>query len=344
MADAQKTLSTGALTPRAVRIVSTARYLPGRVVESQELDQALGLKAGTLEGLSGVQRRHFTQGENAAQAGAKAARLALEKAGLQFSDVDLLLSVSGTQDQLIPSNAALLLQELDASSSAVPCFDINSTCLSFVVGLDTISFAIAAGRYRRVLIVASELGSLGLNPKELEAYSLFGDAAVAVIVEATPAGQSSRILGARQESYASGAEFCNIFGGAGRLPAYHYNQQSPERYLFHMDGPKLFKLSSEVMPAFLGRLLSDAGCELKDIQVVIPHQASLSAMELLRRKLKISKEQVISTLKEHGNNIAASIPLAMDEALQEGRLKRGDRVLLLGTSAGFSIGGMVLDY
>jgi 3-oxoacyl-[acyl-carrier-protein] synthase-3 len=318
--------------------------MPGRLVESSELDLKLGLKSGTLESLSGVQRRWFTQGENAAQAGAKAARIALERAGLKFSDIDLLLAVSGTSDQIIPSNAALILQELDPDDTGIPCFDINSTCLSFVVGLDTISFAIAAGRYRRVLIVAAELGSLGLNPKELEAYSLFGDAAIAVVVEKAGPDQSSRILGARQESYSSGAENCNIYGGAGRLPAYHYNEQPPERYLFHMDGPKLFKQSSAVMPDFLGRLLADSGTALKEIQLIIPHQASASAMELLRRKLKLSKEQVVSTLRDCGNNIAASIPLAMDEALQQGRLKRGDRVLFLGTSAGFSIGGMVLEY
>lgn len=329
---------------RAVRIVSTARHVPRRCLEGDVLDRKLGLPSGTLEKMSGVRRRYYTDGENAAQLGAQAARAALDRAGLDFADIDLLLCVSGTADQLIPCNAALILQELDPRDRGVTCFDINSTCLSFVAGLDTISYAIAAGRYRRVLLVASELPSLGVNDKELEAYSLFGDAAAAVVVAPAAPGEGSRLLGARLETYPSGADHCHLYGGAGRLPAYHYNTEDPTRYLFHMDGKKIFRQASSIMPGFVERLLTDAGVALRDIDLVVPHQASLAAMELLRRKLGITEDRLVCTLPDYGNNIAASMPLALDVAIEQGRLRRGHKVMLLGTSAGFSIGGLILEY
>ena len=330
--------------PRAVRITGTSREVPGKFLEGDVLDRKLGLRSGTLENMSGVRRRYFTDGENAAQLGARAARTALKKAGVDFDDIDLLLCVSGTADQLIPCNAALILQELDPRDRGVTCFDINSTCLSFVTGLDTISYAVAAGRYGRVLLVASELPSLGVNAQEPEAYSLFGDAAAAAVLAPAGPGENSRLLGARLETYPSGADHCQLYGGAGRLPAYHYNSVDPSRYLFHMDGKKIFRQASAVMPGFVERLLTVAGVSLRDIDLVVPHQASLTAMELLRRKLGISPEQLVCTLPDYGNNIAASMPLALDVAIEQGRLRRGHKVMLLGTSAGFSIGGLILEY
>lgn len=332
------------LRPRPIRIAGTGRHLPRLCLEDNALDRKLGLANGTLERLSGVKRRFFSDDENAAQMGARAARAALDSAGLELKDIDLLLCVSGTIDQIIPCNAALIMQELDQGDLGIPCFDINSTCLGFIVGLDTISFALAGGRYRHVLVVASELPSRGLNPDELEAYSLFGDAAAATVISAADTSDGSCILGARHETYPSGAAHCNIYGGGGRLPAYHFNHEPKNRYLFHMDGRKIFKQASQLMPAFFQRLMDDCGVSLADIDLVIPHQASESAVELLRRKLEIPPERLVYTLPQYGNNIAASIPLALNIAIEEGRLRRGHKVLLLGTSAGFSMGGMVIQY
>ncbi len=233
---------------RPVSVVASGRYLSGEAVASTTLNLKLGLAVGTLEKMTGVRQRYYSKGEHAAQVGAKAAKAALANGGFTLADIDLLLCVSGSPDQIVPSNASLLLAELDPKSTGLPCFDINSTCLSFVVGLDTISYAMAAGRYKRVLMVAAELPSLGLNPKELEAYGLFGDAGAAVIIETHGDAEGPRILAAQQESYAAGVDFCQIFGGAGRLPSYRYSQEDPSKYLFHMDGSAVFKLASKVLP------------------------------------------------------------------------------------------------
>jgi 3-oxoacyl-[acyl-carrier-protein] synthase-3 len=302
------------------------------------------MKPGTALKMSGVETRWVVDGENAAQMGAKAARAALSNGGLDWSEIDAIVGTSGTPDQPIPCNAALIQEELGLGESGIPSFDINTTCMSFLAGFDLVSYLIEAGRFRKVLLVSSDIPSCGLNPKQIEAYCLFGDAAVAVVVGPSGKDESSRIHASRLETYASGAHTCEVAGGGTRLHATRYNAKNTSDYLFSMDGPGVFKQASHTLPKLIKKVLADSGFGLDEIQVAIPHQASSSAMELMRRRLDIPPEKWMVTVQDYGNTIAASIPLALDEAIRQGKLTRGGKAIFVATSAGFSIGAMTFTY
>lgn len=327
---------------RSVQIVSTGKYLPENIVSSEELDEKLGVPRGWSYEHSLVKTRRYVAEETASEMGALAAEEALKKAGLSIGDIDCIVSVSGTMEQAIPCNAALIHRRLTGGSRPIPAFDINSTCLGFITGLDLISHAIQAGQYRRVLLVASEIASVGLNPDHKKSCVLFGDGAAAAVVQKTDSESPSRILASDMETYSRGAEYIQIRGGGTK----HHPRTNPppEYFLFEMNGSAVYRLVARHLPSFVERLLYRAGVGMEDVDLVIPHQASGLAMELMRKKLAIPKEKFLSILADHGNTIAASLPMALHEALQQGRLHRGSLVMMLGTSAGASLGGVVFVY
>lgn len=333
---------------RPVKIVATGKYLPDNPVTAADLEARMGLEPGWVERHSGVKVRYFANGETASQMGAIAAQRALDAAGLRYEDLDAIVGVSGTQEQAIPCGAALVQRALGQGGSGTPAFDVNATCLSFVTGLDTVGYMIAAGRYNRVLLVASEIASVALDWQERESATILGDGAAAAIVERAAPEDGARIVCARMETLSDHYELTQTRGGgtkhhprgyAGDLAAY-----TEEYCLFEMDGKAVFKLSAHVLPGFVQRMFDGAGLTMDDIDLVVPHQASPAALWLMQRRLKVPAEKWMVIAHDHGNTVAASIPLALHEAVSQGRLQRGQRVMLLGTSAGFSMGALVLDY
>ncbi|OWR31767.1 3-oxoacyl-ACP synthase [Saccharibacillus sp. O23] len=329
---------------RRVKITGTGKYLPGSGIDAEEIDRRLGAEPGWVLRKTSVANRHFVGEETASQMGANAAREALQAAGLQFADIDCLVCASGTMQQPIPCTASLIQEALGEQESGVPCFDVNSTCLSFVTALDVMSYLIDAGRYRRILIVSTEIASKGLNWSNKESAALFGDGAAAAVVERAPENEASRILHAEMTTHSGGAHHSEIRGGGSGVPASLYEEDRAADYLFSMDGEGIFRQASRLLPDFMDRLLGGAGLAMSEFKLVVPHQGSVMAMRLLQRKLGISEEQMLYIAPHYGNVIAASIPLGLDMAVREGRLERGDRVLLVGTSAGLSLGGAALVY
>lgn len=326
---------------RNIKIVGMGKYLPEKVVTSEEIDRLLDLKPGWTEKKSGVKYRHYANGETASEMGAKAALAALAEADLLLDDIDCLVSTSGTMEQPIPCSATLIHEKLQPNRP-IPAFDINSTCLSFVTGLDVISSLVHAGTYKRVLLVSTEIASIGINPKQKESYVLFGDGAAACIIQQGKEGQTSGILSSRMETYSKGAHLTEIRGGGTKHHPNHHDVE--EDFLFDMNGREVFRMSSRVIVPFVDQLLQDAGITKSELDAVVPHQASGMAMRLMRSKLEIDEEKFINVIEHYGNTIAASIPLTLCDGIKMGKIKRGNKVLLLGTSAGLSLGGLVLEY
>lgn len=324
---------------RQVTIAGTGVYLPGSAIQSTEIDARLGVPVGWTEKKSGVKTRYYANGEAASEMGAKAAQAALTSSGMELADIDCIVSVSGTMEQPIPCNASLIHQRLKPVKP-IPAFDINSTCLSFVTGLDLLSHLVHSGAYKNVLLISSEIASIGINPNHKESYVLFGDAAAACIITHKP--NTGTIIASRMETYSEGARLTEIRGGGTNLHPNHH--QVKDDYLFDMNGKEIFRLSSKHITGFIERLFMDTGLSLDDIDVVIPHQASGMAMRLLRGKLGIPEEKFISIIADYGNTIAASIPLALHVAISQNRLRRGQSALLIGTSAGLSLGGVIFEY
>lgn len=324
-----------------IKIIATGAYLPKRKVSSTELDLKMGLPEGTVEQKTGVKERYYITDESASQMAASAIREALEQAGLAFDDMDVLVAACGTYEQWIPCNASLIQKAMGGSAKGMPCFDVNSTCLSFVTAFDTLSYLLAAGRYKRAIIVSSDVASVGLNYEHLESSALFGDGAVAYIVEADPSGQSG-VVASRFETYSEGAHLTEIRGGS----RYHPNdpKTKPEDFLFSMDGKGIFKLASQTLPPFCYALFEEAQCWVNDFDLIVPHQASVTAVRLMQKKMEVPSSKYYVNIERYGNMIAASIPFAFHCALQEQRVKRGDTVLLCGTSAGFTLGAVIFVY
>ncbi len=329
---------------RAVALLGTGHALPAEAVASSELDRRLNRRPGTIEGVGGVRRRHFAgRGETAAQLAAEAARRAMAAAGVGLADIDCLVAASGTMDQGMPSNAALIHRELGLSAHAIPAFDINASCLGFLAALDILAWPIAAGRYRRVLVAAADLASCGLDWNTLEASAIFGDGAAAAVIG--PSGESgSRLLAADLNTLSQGADLCRIPAGGSRHHPSRIDRPFDELTKFRMDGKGVFRLAAAHLPAFVERLLARAGLGRDELDWIVPHQASHLALSHLSKRLGFRPERVVDIFAEHGNQVAASLPTALDIAIRDGRIRRGQKLLLLGTGAGLSLGGVVLEY
>jgi 3-oxoacyl-[acyl-carrier-protein] synthase-3 len=327
-----------------IKIIGTGLYLPERTVTAAELDDKMSLRSGWVEKKSGVKTRRYVDAHHSiAQMGADAIRSALESANLTLLDLDCIVCGSATYDQPLPSTASLIKEKLQIDDHPIPAFDVDSTCLSFVLGFEMLAYLIAAGRYKTVAIVSSEIASRGLNYEQPESASLFGDGAAAVILTLTPPGESSAMLRSHMETYEKGAHMTEVRGGGQAMHPTQYTPQKHKDYLFDMDGRAVFRISAQNIDGFLQRLLGD-DLRLAEIDHVVPHQASGLGLEHMQKKLGIPNHKFVNVIAHRGNMIAASIPVAMHEAIESGRISRGDKVMLIGTSAGLSIGGVVFVY
>ena len=325
-----------------LQLQSIAYQLPDRYVPSSEIDEKYQTSTGYTEEHIGIKSRYYFDKETVLQGGAKAAQKAVEQAGLSWKDIDCLVAASATKWQPIPCMAACLKQELGLLDYAFPCFDIDSTCLSFMVAVDTLACGLENGKYKRVLVVSAEQPSGVINWNQPKSACLFGDMAVAAVLSAQDV--KGKLLFSSFSTHSQGAEFARIKGGQlAQLPT-SYTPQNRTDYLFDMNGRSIYKASAKVLPAIMENAFKQTGLTWADIAMVIPHQASPLAMTLMCKKLGIPLEKMMFTIQEYGNNVAASIPFAFAKAIEAGKIKRGDKVMLLGTSAGLSIGVMVLEY
>ncbi len=313
-------------------------------LSSDDLDRRMGRPPGwTREHYAIDSRAVAGPGETSSSLGAEAARAALDAAGWAPEDLDLIVGACGVMEQPIPGVACLIQRRLGLGGSGKPAFDVNATCLSFLVALDLIALGLAAGRWRRALIVSADIASAALDFDQPEASVIFGDGAAAVAVEAAP-DTDSALLGFRQETYGEGADLCRLEAGGTRLRP----GEDLERFLagarFQMDGPGVFLATARRFPRFAARLLKTSGVAREQIDLIVPHQASAAGLEHLRRALSVGADRVVDIFADHGNQIAASLPSALHGAVSGGRLKRGDVALLVGTAAGVSLGGAVIRY
>jgi 3-oxoacyl-[acyl-carrier-protein] synthase-3 len=325
-----------------LRIIGLGRYLPARVVPSSELERMCGVPAGWVERRNGVRERRWVTGETSSFMAAQAACEALEEAGLSPQQLDLIINASGTAEQAIPDTGALIQRQLGLGRSGIPAMTVHTTCLSFVAALDVAANFLQTGRYRNILIASADVASCGINLKEPESASLVGDAAAAVVVTRPKSGDASIVHHAHFKTYGEGAYLTTIMGGGS---AHHprFADHNPDLDLFHMDGPAVLRMVREIGDDFLEELYPGLSKSLIDINVVVPHQASKVGLLMLTR-FGWPEEKIMHTLEWLGNCVAASIPVTLYQAIRDGNIQRGHKVLLAGTGAGLSIGGLILTY
>ena len=325
-----------------LKIIGLGRYLPKRIVPSSELEEMCGVPKGWVERRNGVRERRWVTDETASFMEAEAAKEALDEARLKPNQLDLIINASGTGEQAIPDTGALLQRQLGLGKSGIPAMTVHTTCLSFVAAMDVASNFLNSGRYKNILIASADVASCGINPKEPESASLVGDAAAAVVVTRPENGDASKIHHAHFKTYGDGAYFTTIMGGGSRFHP-RFEGHKPEDDLFHMDGPAVLRMVREVGHEFLEELYPGLSKGMQDIDVIVPHQASKIGLMMLER-FGWKDERIIKTIETLGNCVAASIPVTLYQGVRDGRIERGHKVLLVGTGAGLSIGGLVLTY
>ncbi|MFN8609987.1 MAG: 3-oxoacyl-[acyl-carrier-protein] synthase III C-terminal domain-containing protein [Vulcanimicrobiota bacterium] len=286
-------------------------------------------------------RFYCGQDEDAAALARRATEAALGASGLEPAQVDLVVAACGTYQQPLPYRAATLLRDMVDWFPEVASFDVDSTCLSFVVACQVVANAFALGQHQRALILCSEVTSPGLDWRHPEAAALFGDGAVAVLVERDP---RSSWLDSCLRTFPQGRAWCQIPGGGSKFPPSRFEPSSFGEFLFQMNGKELYRLVADQLPPLVEGLLSRNGLSWREVGLVLPHQASPSAMRLVCRRIGCPPEKFFNVIDRLGNMVAASIPAALHLAVEQGRLQRGQTALLLGTSAGVSLGASLITY
>lgn len=331
--------------PIPLRIAGTGEYVPLRRVMSTEFDARWCRPDGWTRRHVGIDYRHHSgSSEPASMMGAHAAQDALTHAGLRADQLDCVISACSVMEQAIPCTAVLVHKRLGLAGSGVPAFDINATCLSFVTALDLAAASIAIGRYRRVLIVSSEVASAGLDWNDPDTAALFGDGAAAVVIEACEDSESSMFIASHMETYSEGAELCRVRAGGTRLRFDEDPKAFKEGTRFEMSGKPTYRLAAQHLPRFVERLVDRAGIGAGELSKIVPHQASVKALRNLESALGLRAGMLVRVLESRGNQMAASIPVALHAAISSGEIARGDLVALIGSGAGLSFGGVVLRY
>jgi 3-oxoacyl-[acyl-carrier-protein] synthase-3 len=320
------------------RITGTGSHLPPRRVSNADLVRELAARGietsdDWIVERTGIRARHFAaDGVTCSDLALPAAQAALQAAGRAAGDVDLIIVATSTPDMVFPSTAALLQAKLGIAGCAA--FDVQAVCSGFVYALTVADAMIRTGSARCALVVGAEVFSRILDFDDRTTCVLFGDGAGAVVLEAS---SEPGILAT--ELHADGKH-----AGILCTPGTVAGGKVIGDPLLKMDGPAVFKLAVGVLDSVARSVLAKAGRSEADVHFLIPHQANIRIMQGTAKKLKLDADKLIVTVDEHGNTSAASIPLALDVAVRDGRIRRGHTLLLEGVGGGFTWGAVLLDY
>ncbi|WP_024814393.1 MULTISPECIES: beta-ketoacyl-ACP synthase III [unclassified Acidovorax] len=321
---------------RYSRITGTGSYLPPRRVTNADLVAELaqgGIQTSDewIVERTGIRARHFAAPDvTSGDLGLEAARKALEAAGCEPQDIDLIIVATSTPDMVFPSVACILQNKLGANGC--PAFDVQAVCSGFVYALTVADAMIQTGAAKRALVVGAEVFSRILDFKDRTTCVLFGDGAGAVVLEAS---DTPGILAS--DLHADG-QYVGILCVPGNVSGGEVLGDP----LLKMDGQAVFKLAVGVLEKAARATLAKANLTDADIDWLIPHQANIRIMQSTAKKLKLSMDKVVVTVDQHGNTSAASIPLALDHAVRTGQVKKGETLLLEGVGGGFTWGAVLL--
>ena len=326
------------VAPRYARITGTGSHLPPRRVSNGDMTAMLagrGIETSDawIVERTGIRARHFAaDGVNASDLALHAAQAALQAAGRTADDIDLIIVATSTPDMVFPSTACILQHKLGANGCAA--FDLQAVCSGFVYALAVADSMIRSGAARCALVIGAEVFSRILDFNDRTTCVLFGDGAGAVVLEAS---DEPGILAT--ELHADG-KHVGILCVPGTVSGGHVLGDP----LLKMDGQAVFKLAVGVLESAARAVLAKAGRTEADLDWLIPHQANIRIMQGTAKKLKLPLDKLIVTVDEHGNTSAASVPLALDTAVRNGQVKRGDTVMLEGVGGGFTWGAVLLDF
>jgi 3-oxoacyl-[acyl-carrier-protein] synthase-3 len=330
-------MTTAALSPMT-RILGTGHYAPARVVPNAELEKIVDTSDAWITERTGIRRRHVAAaGEVTSDMAAAAGRAALEAAGLNVADLDLIIVGTVTPDAPMPSCAVQVQQKLGADE--IPAFDISAACAGFIYGITIADQFIRTGTARCILVIGVELLSRILNWKDRTTCVLFGDGAGAVVLG--PSKNGAGILATQLFTDGSLAGALHIPAGGAAEP--HSGEGiSNHRHQVHMSGSEVFKTAVKNLTSASSAAVKAAGLKSTDIDWVVAHQANMRILDQVATRLGFPLSKFVLNIEDYGNTSSASIPIALDEAVRDGRIKPGHRVLMCALGAGISWGSAVV--
>lgn len=317
------------------RIAGTGSFVPGQPVTNQDLvERGIETSDEWIVERTGIRARHLAdKGAVTSDLAAEASRRAMDAAGVGPTDIDLVIVATSTPDCIFPSTAALLQAKLGIGNGCA-AFDVQAVCSGFVYAMTIAEKFIRSGSHRRALVVGAEVFSRIIDWKDRGTCVLFGDGAGAVVLEA------SDEPGVLATALHADGSHSPILCAPGALAA---GGVIGDPYL-RMDGQAVFKLAVKVLGDVAQEVIDAADLQLGDIDWLIPHQANIRIMQATAKRLKLTMDNVVVTVDRHGNTSAASIPLALDVAVRDGRIHRGQRVLLEGVGGGFTWGAVLVRF
>jgi len=309
------------------RIVGTGSYLPPRIITNSELENSLDTTDEWIISRTGIKERRIVEDQNTCDLALEASINALEMAEIKASEIDLIILATTTPDKIFPATATTLQDRIGASC---PAFDIQAVCAGFVFALTTAQQYIENGVAENILVVGSETMSKIVDWNDRSTAVLFGDGAGAVVVS---------------KDNTTGIKHAKLCSDGKYLSSLHVNNNGiNETGTIEMMGNEVYRIAVNRLSDLAEETLKDCNMTSDDLSWMIPHQANIRIISAVAKRIKLPMSKVILTIEKHGNTSAASIPLALDVAVRDGRIKKGDNLLFEGIGGGFSWGSLLVEY
>jgi 3-oxoacyl-[acyl-carrier-protein] synthase-3 len=309
------------------RIIGTGSYLPPRIITNIELEKTLDTTDEWITSRTGIKERRVVDDQSTCDLALEASRKALEMAEIKVSEIDLVILATTTPDKIFPATATMLQDRIGASC---PAFDIQAVCAGFVFALTTAQQYIENGVAKNILVVGSETMSKIVDWNDRSTAILFGDGAGAVVVS---------------KDNNTGIKHAKLCSDGSYLSSLHVNNNGiNETGTIEMAGNEVYKIAVNRLSDLAEESLKDCNMTSDDLAWMIPHQANIRIISAVAKRIKLPMNKVILTIEKHGNTSAASIPLALDVAVRDGRIKKGDNLLFEGIGGGFSWGSLLVEY
>ncbi|MEY8320066.1 beta-ketoacyl-ACP synthase III [Lachnospiraceae bacterium 46-61] len=317
------------------KIKSTGYYVPEKIITNNILSQYVDTSDEWIRSRSGIEKRHFSEGENTSDIAAKAALDILKNGNVNPLDINLIIVATVSPDYTTPSVACLVQSKIGASNAVA--FDLNAACSGFIFAVSTADKFIKTGIYKNALVIGAEVLSKHLNFKDRGTCVLFGDGSGGVFLESAEEG------GILAEEMGSDGNKGMSLTCAEKKASHIFNHEIVEEDNFlHMDGRAIFDFATRQTPKCILNLIEKSGIDAEKLKYIIPHQANARIVEIISRKTKIPLEKFYMNISEYSNTSAATIPIALNEMVQKGLLQKGDYILMAGFGGGLTWGGLLI--
>ena len=324
------------------KISGTGKFLPEKVITNHDLEKMVETSDEWIVTRTGIKERHIvSENESTSILGAKAAEEAIKRSGIQKSEIDLIIVATFTPDMLMPSTACIIQDILKIPNTGA--IDIEAACSGFLYALSMANAYVVSGIYKNVLVIGAETISRFVDWSDRSTCVLFGDGAGAVVVSRAKENENSEFIGFKLLGDGSYKDMLCIEAGGSLRPTNESTVSNKQHYL-KMNGNSTFKIAVRTMAEMLESILKDHNIDIKDVKYLIPHQANIRIISAVAERLNLPMEKVIVNIEKYANTSAATIPIALEEAISDGRIKRGDLIAMVAFGGGFTSAAGLMIY